>query len=538
MTSAIETVSAQQLAAWLDDDGELTLLDVREQGEYARAHLFFAACLPLSRIELDIASRVPRRMTRIVLCDAGDASDAMARKAAGVLVGLGYGDVRVLEGGTAGWERAGYRIFSGIYVPSKAFGEVVEHDFDTPNLTAEDLADLKASGRPHRIFDCRPLVEYERMSIPGALNCPGAELLLRLPALHLSPETLVVVNCAGRTRSIIGAQTLIDAGFPNPVVALRNGTMGWELAGHAVDRGRKDQVEPPSPDGLAEAQGMVRAWGQRNRVDGMDWNRFCQIRAEGERTTYLFDVRDPSESATAMPPGAIAAPAGQLVQATDVYAPTLRSRLVLFDDKGIRNRMAAIWLARAGWSEVHVMDDAPLEPSRTADAGDVTPAELPKAASIDAGDLARSLHSGNDVLLDFATSAEFLKGHIAGAHFVIRSRLGAALPRLIARGVHADARLVLTSPDGRLARLAQAQAAALWRGDVVLLRGGTQGWVHAGLPLEHGFTETIEAPTDLWHTPSSEFGGGKPAMAEYIAWETGLIDRLDGEPGVRLRRKM
>jgi hypothetical protein len=31
------------------------------------------------------------------------------------------------------------------------------------------------------------------------------------------------VNCAGRTRSIIGTQSLINAGVPNPVTALRNG---------------------------------------------------------------------------------------------------------------------------------------------------------------------------------------------------------------------------------------------------------------------------------------------------------------------------
>ena len=52
------------------------------------------------------------------------------------------------------------------------------------------------------------------------------------------PETLVVVNCAGRTRSIIGAQSLINAGVPNKVVALRNGTMGWNLAGFKPDSGR------------------------------------------------------------------------------------------------------------------------------------------------------------------------------------------------------------------------------------------------------------------------------------------------------------
>ena len=69
------------------------------------------------------------------------------------------------------------------------------------------------------------------MSIPTATSVPGAELVLRARALAPDPATTVVVNCAGRTRSIIGTQSLINAGLPNRVVALRNGTMGWTWPG-------------------------------------------------------------------------------------------------------------------------------------------------------------------------------------------------------------------------------------------------------------------------------------------------------------------
>ena len=80
--------------------------------------------------------------------------------------------------------------------------------------------------------------EFNRMSIPGGINCPGAELTHRIAALAPDPATTVVVNCAGRTRSILGAQSLRHAGVPNPVVALRNGTMGWHLAGFELEHGQ------------------------------------------------------------------------------------------------------------------------------------------------------------------------------------------------------------------------------------------------------------------------------------------------------------
>lgn len=67
---------------------------------------------------------------------------------------------------------------------------------------------------------------------------PGAEVVLRLPELAPNPKTKIIVNCASRTRSIIGTQSLINAGIPNEVNALRNGTIGWTLAGQALDQGQ------------------------------------------------------------------------------------------------------------------------------------------------------------------------------------------------------------------------------------------------------------------------------------------------------------
>src|SRR6188472_2626377 len=228
-----------------EDGEELALVDVREELIFSRGHLLFARCIPLSRIELEFARVVPRRGTRIVLCDDGE---GLCERGAAIL-SCEYPNVHVLAGGITAWRESGFELFSGVNVPSKAFGEFVEHASGTPNITSEELRELINKKADIVVLDSRPFEEYHRVSLPTGMNVPGAELVLRIRDIAPSPETTVVVNCAGRTRSIIGAQSLIDAGVPNPVVALRNGTIGWTLAGFELDVGdtaRADLASSPS----------------------------------------------------------------------------------------------------------------------------------------------------------------------------------------------------------------------------------------------------------------------------------------------------
>ncbi|HLE66172.1 MAG TPA: rhodanese-like domain-containing protein, partial [Burkholderiales bacterium] len=223
--------SPEALRARLLGSEEFALLDVREQGVHCRGHPFFASSLALSRIELMVEDLVPRRGVPLVLLDGGGEED-LAVRAARRLGELGYSAVEILEGGCAGWRESGGELFSGVNVPSKAFGEFVEHRCDTPRIPPQELKRLQESGAKLVILDSRPFEEYHRMNIPGGIDAPGAELAYRVHDLAPDPETLVVVNCAGRTRSIIGCQSLRNAGIPNRVVALKDGTMGWELAGY------------------------------------------------------------------------------------------------------------------------------------------------------------------------------------------------------------------------------------------------------------------------------------------------------------------
>ena len=209
---------------------------------------------------------------------------------------MGYGNVAVMAGGSTAWAAAGFELFTGVNVPSKAFGELVEHRCGTPHIAAAELKRRLDAGEEILIVDSRPIGEFRNMSIPGAFDCPGAELVYRVPDRLRSPDSLVVVNCAGRTRSIIGAQSLRNAGLGNPVMALENGTMGWELAGLELARGREDALPPPSPEGLEKARALADKVAERFGIRRIDDAALARFESEAEqRTLYVFDVRSPEE---------------------------------------------------------------------------------------------------------------------------------------------------------------------------------------------------------------------------------------------------
>jgi rhodanese-related sulfurtransferase/predicted metal-dependent enzyme (double-stranded beta helix superfamily) len=515
-----------ELRAMLADGGELALVDVREEGAFAKGHLLTASNAPLSRLELMIGSLVPRRATRLVLCDD---DERLAQRAAALLRRFGWRNLAVLAGGVGGWRSAGYELFSGVNVPSKAFGEHVEHACGTPRLSAAELKAKLDAGEDVVVLDSRPLGEYRVMSIPGALDCPGAELAYRVPALVERPETLVVVNCAGRTRSIIGAQSLINAGLPNRVVALQNGTMGWHLAGFELEHGQSRQAPAPGPAALARARAAALKVGERHGVRSLEPKGLERLRADAARTTFCFDVRSPEEYAAGHLPGFASAPGGQLVQATDTYCGVRNARIVLADSDGVRARMTGSWLKQMGWPEVYALEVPEAAMSeRGARAPEALGLEDAASDRIDARALAQWLQGGAATVVDLASSLKYRAGHIPGAWFAVRARLPEALER-----IGATRRLVFTSPDGVLARLAAADAGALTRIPASALEGGTRAWREAGFELESGEQRLAAEADDVYYRPYDRRSQIDQAMHDYLAWEVALVDQLKREDYLR-----
>ncbi|GAB7532898.1 rhodanese-related sulfurtransferase [Pseudomonas sp. 3A(2025)] len=503
---------------------ELALVDVREEAPFAESHPLFAVNIPLSKLELEVLARIPRKDTQVTVYDNGE---GLAQLAVERFQALGYVDVKLLEGGLKGWGDAGGELFIDVNVPSKAFGELVEHHRQTPSLAAEEVKALLDAKADVVVLDARRFDEYQTMSIPTGISVPGAELVLRARELAPDPATRIVVNCAGRTRSIIGTQSLVNAGLPNPISALRNGTIGWLLAGQTLDHGQARRFAEVSEDTRETASADARRVADKARVKRASLSELHTWQADAARTTYLFDVRTPEEFAKGHLPGARSTPGGQLVQETDHFASVRGARIVLADDDGVRANMSASWLAQLGW-EVYVLDGVQAAQFSETGDWDAPYPNPPQVEEISPETLAEWQAQDNVAVLDFTASANYVKQHIPGAWWTLRADLDNAVAK-----VPAAERYVLTCGSSRLARLAVAKVEELTGKPVFLLNGGTASWIKAGLALEHGETRLASPRIDRYRRPYEGTDAPREAMQAYLDWEYGLVAQLgrDGTHG-------
>jgi len=513
-------IDSPTLKAWLSDNRELALLDVREHGQFGEGHLFFAVPLPYSRFELGLPALVPNPAVRLVLCDGGD---GVAERAAGRAEALGYRNVHILAGGTPAWQRAGYTLYAGVNVPSKTFGELVEHEKHTPRVTAQAVQAMHDAGENFVIVDGRPLTEYAKMNIPGGICCPNGELALRIRDIVPDPKTTIVVNCAGRTRSIIGAQTLIDFGVPNPVCALENGTQGWFLAGIALEHGASRRYGDKVAAGAnaAELKDRARKLAVGHGVEFVAAAAANAWLSDTARTTYLLDVRTPEEFAAQPVPGFAPAPGGQLIQATDQWVGVRGARLVLVDAEGVRAPVVAAWLRQLGHA-ANVLEDG------IAAAGKFAwrrPASAPARAplrTMSPAELADAQGKGRTQIIDVRPSMAYRKSHIPHSVWSIRPRIATAADR--------TKTTVLVADDPGIAALAAFDLGEAGCDHVHLLDGGLEAWRAAGLPV----AATPDIPPDadcidfLFFTAARHDGDAEAARA-YLTWETGLIAQLDAQ---------
>jgi rhodanese-related sulfurtransferase len=510
---------------------EIALIDVREEDPFAQCHPLFAANLSLGRLEADAWTRIPRLNTPVVVMDNGE---GLAAVAAQRLEALGYSQVSLLEGGLQGWIDDGGEVFKDVNVPSKAFGELVEHVRHTPSLSAPEVKALIDQKANMVVLDARRFDEYQTMSIPSGISVPGAELVLRAAALAPDPSTHIVVNCAGRTRSIIGTQSLVNAGLPNRITALRNGTIGWVLANQQLNRGARDKFKPVTE--TERQQAALRARSVANRA-GVQRANLDQLKAwqQENRTTYCQDVRTPEEFLAGHLPGFRSAPGGQLVQETDFSAPVRGARIVLFDDDGVRANMSASWLAQMNW-EVYVLDGINLE--QLTESGPA-PLQLPQPATplqfTAPEQLSQWLNSepNNTLVLDLGPSAAYVKGHVPDAAFALRSQIRQALEVSLHQGLK---RLVLTCEVGLVSPFAAAEVAQIAKLPVWVLNGGNAAWSNAGHPLQNGETKLASPRIDRYRRPYEGTDAPREAMQAYLDWEFGLVDQLgrDASHGFRV----
>jgi len=529
-----ELVTPLQVRNFILAKTEIALIDAREEDSYAQSHPLFACNLPISRTEADVLRRIPRKDTLIVIYDN---SEGLALRSAEILKRLGYTRICLLEGGLSGWAAAGGELFKDVNVPSKAFGEWVETFKRTPSLPASEVKALIEAKADVVVLDARRFDEYQTMSIPGAISVPGAELVMRARTIAPKPTTRIIVNCAGRTRSIIGAQSLVNAGIPNPVCALRNGTIGWMLAGQELVKGAQARFPEADPADLAKAQASTLALAFRSGIKRIELSDYFEFKKQVDRTTYLFDVRTPEEFAVSRLSGALSAPGGQLVQETDHYAPVRGARIVLYDTDGVRAYMTGSWLVQLGWEVCVIKNISPLNltPAAQLSESDKLPPTIGAVEEATPAQVKEWIANRTNLTLviDVGDSAQYVKRHIPGAWWILRSQMQQDFTR-----VHKANRYVLTCTDGKASRYAVEELKQLVRPgvQVLWLKGGNAAWVEQGFSTQQGESYVVSPRIDRYRRPYEGTQNPVQAMQAYLDWEYGLVDQLkrDGTHGFKL----
>jgi rhodanese-related sulfurtransferase len=514
-------ISCEELACLMASEQLFAVFDVRERGEYNQCQIPNTTSLPRSQIEFRIAELVPDRTVQLVVYDEGD---ARAQLATATLARLGYEHISMLDGGLSAWQNQERPTVSGVNVPSKAFGERVHHERNVPDLAPEELKSMQDRSTDLVILDVRTPEEYGRFCIPGAINVPGGDLILWAEELKRHKETNVIVNCAGRTRSIIGAAALRRLGLTN-VHALRNGTMGWVLAGFELER-KPERPTPPAP-----ATGLQTATALAPRIaeeESISWISSLELSRtlETKSINYLIDVRSEREFASGHVPGSINVPGGQAVQRADDFVAVRNAPIVFISNESARAVMAAYWYRQMGFSHVAVLQGglrAWAESGGRIERGSLRNEPIGFEAAqqavrvVDPRTVEGKTRDPSVLLLDVGTSLDFETAHLPRAKWISRGWLDLKLPELYA---DRNQPIVVTCPDGRQSILAALALGELGYSDVVVLGGGVRAWSAAGFPTERGVASCLVERNDVVLSPSIR--GTKEDMQRYLDWELKL----------------
>jgi rhodanese-related sulfurtransferase len=514
----------------MDSGDVFAIFDIRERGEYNEGQIYKASSLPRSQIEFRITDLVPSRNIPVIVYDEGG---ERANLAAETIEQLGYQIVYVLEGGLPAWAAAGFSVVEGVNVLSKEFGEKVYVESHVPDITPEELSARLARRDKIVVFDVRTPEEHQRFCIPGAYSVPGGDLILWAEELQQKSDTTYLMHCAGRTRSVISTETLRRLGLSN-VYALRNGTMGWVLAGLELERNSGREAPSASPSSRAAGETLGSRIAQEEGVPVISVSELLKLRkAEDRPVVYLVDVRSPAEYERGHIPGSIGIPGGQAVQRADDFIAVRNAKIVFVSDGQARAVMAAYWYKQMGFENVAVLQGGIQGWIKN---GHGLSTEIPAAENvlldearatawtIRSPELASILATSNPLVLHVGSSLDFEKGHVPKSLWVSRGWLEIKIGDLCP---DKSRTIILTCPDGRQSVLAARSLRGLGFGEVSVLDGGLSSWSREGCPTEGGLEgKCAVEPKDVVVPASAS--GNKQAMIRYLEWEHAMGDKFKG----------
>jgi rhodanese-related sulfurtransferase len=441
---------------------------------------------------------------------------------------MGYKRVAVLDGGINAWASHDMGTQWGMNVLGKDFGEHVEVKYQVPTIHPDEIVRRRSLGEKVVVLDTRTYEEYQKHCVPDARSMPGVELALRIEDVRSRDmDSLIVVSCAGRTRSIIGTRLAQRMGVER-VVGLRNGISGWFLAGHALEEGaNRLDLAPPSQAGLRKAEEFARRVATEDGVGLMSADELAaQWEGRNSECTYLVDVRTAPEHLSGHIPGSTHFPGGQAVQRAEDVAPVRGAKIIFYCDGVVRSFITASWFRQMGFERVCALDGGIAAWSATGRSLTIGPghdqrdvAKQPMARTISASQLHKWVNRGDDVSLLFVgTSREFATGHVQGSRWISRSWLELNVADFVSQR---DRCIVISDIEPSSARLAADALSQIGFTNVYALEGGTKEWAAADLPIEIGLGGVMQTPNDVLPPPTGP-ERSHADMINYLRWEEAL----------------
>ena len=493
------------LFASLYEAGEpFALLDTRERRDFVGGHWFGSTNVPLSLLSAQIGRLVPDLDFPIHLLDW---CDVPTRAASVLLARLGYANVTMSP--TSRPSQFGEGFVKGEYVWSKAFGEVVAHSMDLPEITPSDYM---ANHRDAMLFDVRPTAEYHQFTIPGSHSLPNSLLLSNLDALK-GTSRKALLHCAGRTRSIIGACTLKAAGYDGSYAVFRGGTQAWQLDGHEREFGA-DRLFAQEHKNRETVAAFLDRWNIA--YDVVPTNEL-DLFVKTNQMAHRFDVSDDAATGQLAEQGIVRISGTNLIQQTDMSIARYHVPVVLFDlSSGSRGAFAAFWLKMMGFSVRVAFLDRPLPDA--VDRGQGLAIDEEKFKSLSFVELKAHLESGT--AFDVRSSRHFAKGHLKGS---VWRNLSETISGRDPRENAADPVAIVGNDLLHAQRTAAVLAEHGWR------IAGIFAWNRLPDDIGDLCSGRIDKPVDESALFAGRHYGVMQDSIDYLAWEEDLPGQIDAE---------
>ena len=508
-------ITPETVRSWISDKEEVAFIDVREIGQHTNGHPFFSISIPYSLFEFNIKILVPNKQTRVILIDNNNGISDLVYNIAHQ---MGYSNISIIEGGVEEWVSAGYKLFDGINVPSKSFGELIEKYFHTPSITAKELAQKQKNNENYIVIDGRPFLEYNKMSIPKSICCPNAELFYRVSSYIKDINTEIIINCAGRTRSIIGAQTLINFGIKNKVKALENGTQGWFLSELSLEHNKNKYLEVlPNDLEIQQLQNKVLKLINNLNIDLIDLKKAQQLIIDKKKSTFIFDVTT-SKTINITPGIIMNVPGGQLIQATDKYIGVWKATVILVDDGDlIRAGTTSFWLKKMGY-EVYILKEGLLKAQTLKFTKEIDH----KLIDLDFINLEDLVKIKKQILYDIRSSKDFCKMRIKNSIWLNRAHL-------YREKTKTDDPIIIITDNLEKASLIVKDLKQKDKGAIIKVYKWNQNEITSYPSVIDVTIETLSEQNNIdfnFHT-HMRHDGNKEHAKQYLEWEINLVSKMD-----------